>query len=122
MTYECVCDFDMPEFQNTYRRKARKAHRCEECSAPIMAGETYRYDVGKWEGEILHFRTCQPCDDLAKWARISMPCFCYVFGALHESAREMVREVRKDVPGFVMEWGRRMVAIRRANRAKAVLQ
>jgi hypothetical protein len=122
MTYECVCDFDTPEFHNTYRRKARKAHCCEECSAPITAGETNRYDVGKWEGEILHFRTCRHCDDLAKWARISMPCFCYAFGRLHKSVREMVHEVRKDVPGFVMEWGRRMVAIRRANRSKAVLQ
>lgn len=122
MTYECVCDFDAPEWHRTSRPKAAKPHRCEECAAPIKAGETYRYDVGKWDGHIWTVHTCTACDQLAAWALISVPCFCYAFGNLHDAVREMVREVRLEVPGFVMEWGRRMVAIRRAKRAKAVLQ
>jgi hypothetical protein len=33
---------------------------------------------------------------------------------LHENIRDMVTEVRSDVPrGFVFEWGRRMIAIQR---------
>jgi hypothetical protein len=122
VSYECSCDFEPAQFHHTYRRKAGKLHHCVECGAPIHPGEAHRYDVGKWDGEVTDYRTCSRCDDLATWARISVPCFCYAFTLLHDSVREMVSEVRLDVPGFVMEWGRRMVAIRQAQRARAVLQ
>ena len=43
-----------------------------------------------------------------------MPCFCaHRIGELHERVRDMVRDVAPEVPGFFMEYGRRMVAIRR---------
>ena len=58
MSYECLCDFDPPEWHRTSRPKAAKPHRCEECAAPIKAGERYRYDVGKWDGYIWTVHTC----------------------------------------------------------------
>ncbi|WP_371422895.1 hypothetical protein, partial [Tardiphaga sp.] len=44
----------------------------------------------------------------------SVPCFCWIYGDLHENVRDLVGEVRHDVPkGFVLEWGRRMIKIQR---------
>lgn len=115
MTYDaCSCDFDQPEFCGTRTVKARKAHRCYECRGPIEAGEEYEYTFGKWEGDIGTFKTCMLCAELRQWARISVPCFCWYYGDLHENVRDLVSEVRPDVPaGFVFEWGRRMIKIER---------
>lgn len=115
MTYDaCACDYDPPEFFISENRKARKPHVCWECRAQIAPGETYEHARGKWEGDVSTFKTCALCLELRRWAKISVPCFCFYFGDLHENVRDMVAEVRADVPkGFVFEWGRRMIKIER---------
>lgn len=114
MTYSsCDCDYDAPSFFNRETRKARKPHKCGECRAVIEPGETYEHVRGKWE-EICVFKTCALCLELRRWAVISVPCFCFAYESLHENVRDMVTEVRHDVPrGFVFEWGRRLIKIER---------
>lgn len=115
MTYDsCSCDYDMPAFCQVETRKARKPHKCWECRAAIDPGEVYEHVRGKWDGDIWTFKTCALCLELRQWARISVPCFCFSYGDLHENIRDMVDEVHRDVPrGFVFEWGRRLIKIER---------
>lgn len=115
MSYDaCSCDYEPFEFCNIETRKARKEHRCHECYATIPAGETYEHVRGKCEGEIMVFNTCALCLELRRWAQISVPCFCFAYSTLHENIRDMVTEVRRDVPrGFIFEWGRRIIKIER---------
>lgn len=118
MTYDCYCDYDQPEFCNISTVKARKEHKCEECRATIQPGDKYKRTVGKWEGDLLTFATCGLCDELQQWASISVPCFCWAYGELHEEVRDMVDQIKVDVPGIVFEWGRRMIKIERVRYGK----
>jgi hypothetical protein len=114
MTYACSCDYDMPEFCSTRAvAHARKTHLCIECRTIIQPGQAYTYIFGKWEGYVDEFCHCRLCAELLECARISVPCFCWEYGNLHDNVREMVHEVRHDVPGMMFEWGRRMVRIKR---------
>lgn len=114
MTYDCYCDGDPAEFYHAEMRKARKPHKCYECRCEIPVGETYEHVRGKWEGDVSTFKTCALCFELRQWALISVPCFCWNFGDLHENVRDMVDGVRRDTPlGFVFEWGRRIIKIQR---------
>lgn len=115
MSYDCHCDYDPPEFWSKQDVKAaRKEYRCEECGHKIRVGEPYERVNGKWEGYLDTFLTCQHCVSLREWAKISVPCFCWAHSNLLEDIREMVSEVRHDVPGFFFEYGRRVIAIKRA--------
>lgn len=119
MSYEsCYCDYDPPEWLSTRNVKAaRKPHRCDECGVPIKAGEPYEYVHGKWDGYCSTFHTCMLCAELRQWALISVPCFCWSYGNLHDDVGDMVQETAPDVPGFFMEYGRRMIKIKRARLA-----
>ncbi len=119
MAASCYCDYDPPEWI-TIRdvKSARKNHQCIECRAVILAGEGYEYVSGKWEGEHYTFHTCNLCLELREWATISVPCFCWSYSDFHEQVREMVADTAKLVPGFFMEYGRRMVKIRQTRRAR----
>lgn len=112
MTYDCYCDYDMPSWISSRRVKARKVHKCYECRAPILAGESYEYVSGKWD-DFRDFHTCERCLELRQWATISVPCFCWAYGDLHNNVQEMVEQIAPTIPGFFMEYGRRMIAIRR---------
>lgn len=120
MSY-CDCDwgdYSPAEFVQVYTvKKARKPHRCEECGGRINIGESYQRIDGKWDGDMASLCTCKDCIEIENWARISAPCFCTITGELHERVREMVQDVAPHVPGFVFEWGRRMVKVRRRQRA-----
>lgn len=115
MSYDCSCDYEPPEwFNQRIIKGARKPHKCDECSVPIFVGESYEYSAGMWEGYTNFYHICLRCVELRQWATISVPCFCWRFGNLHEDVREMVKEVVRDAPpGFFMEFGRRMVKINR---------
>jgi hypothetical protein len=117
--YDCYCDYDAPTWI-TIRdvKRARKPHKCIECGGPIGVGEPYEYVSGLWDDHN-YFHTCKLCVELREWATISVPCFCWAYSELHEAVREMVQEVAPKVPGFFMEYGRRMVAIRRQKRASS---
>lgn len=116
----CYCDVDDPPIFWSERniRRARKQFRCCECGGPILPGESYREFSGKWYSEIETYRTCALCVELKEWASISVPCFCSnTFGELHERVQAMVQDTAPKVPGFFMEYGRRMIAIRRRKAA-----
>lgn len=123
MSYDCYCDYEPPEWMSQHIVKAaRKPHQCDECCAPIFAGESYEYTSGKWDGYVSFHHICLRCVELRQWATISVPCFCWGFGNLHDDVREMVREVVRDAPpGFFMEYGRRMVKIRQEARRRSSL-
>lgn len=115
MPYDCYCDYEPAEFYSTRRVKsARKQHQCIECRRTIKPGEGYDSTSGKWDGHFETFLWCTNCAELCEWARISVPCFCFCYGNLHEDLKEMVREVARETPGFFMEYGRRIIRLRRA--------
>jgi hypothetical protein len=83
-----------------------------------MPGEKYKRKSGKWDFGVETFRECHLCLELREWAKISAPCFCCnMFGELHDRVREMVEDIGPHVPGFMFEWGRRMVKINQRRRA-----
>jgi hypothetical protein len=114
MTYACECDGDAPSvFSSRMIKAARKQHTCEECRARIKPGEPYEYTFGVWDGTANNFHICPLCVELRQWATISVPCFCFIFGELHQNVRDMVDAVRGDCPpGFVFEWLCRMLRIK----------
>ena len=74
----CDCDYsdaEPPEFCNVDRVKARKQFKCDECSGPILAGESYQRIVGKWEGDLRTFRECSPCLEIRRWAESQCRAF-----------------------------------------------
>jgi hypothetical protein len=114
MNYDCYCDYEQPTFISVANvKRARRQHKCAECRAPIPAGTAYEYVSGLWEGDFNTFHICALCKELREWATISVPCFCWSYGNLHEDVREMVYDVAPHVPGFFFEYGRRMVRIKK---------
>ena len=86
---ECVClidgnDWGDPaEFYHEEHRKARKEHVCCECDETIKPGEMYEHVTGKWEDEIMTYKTCDLC------VRIRNEyCCSWVFGQLREEIRQ----------------------------------
>lgn len=60
----CVYAYDegpVAEFYRSEVRRARKEYRCDECGDPIEPGDLHEHAVGKWDGEIMSFRTCARC-------------------------------------------------------------
>ena len=110
----CYCDYDPVSFLIEREvKKSRKPHRCVECRGPVAVGESYRRRRYGFEGRVHNEAICARCCELIQWATISAPCFCYGFGNLMEDVRSMVEDVAPVVPGFVLEWGRRIVRIKR---------
>jgi hypothetical protein len=62
----CTCyDLDSgasDDFQRWSKRRARKAHTCEECRECIRPGETYTYVAGKWDGGMYSYALCTTCE------------------------------------------------------------
>ena len=117
----CYCDYDpatVPTVHRVSLQKARKPHVCIECGAIIRAGDEYEYMFGIWDGYKSTGHTCLLCRELREWAIISVPCFCWYYGDLHQDVWDMVDEVKHDVRGFVFEWGRRMIRIRRQKKER----
>lgn len=84
----CVYDDggDEPEFCDERWVKARKTHRCCECSRVIPIGETYERTVGKWDGEMQTHKTCEPCQEI----RVTFCCKGWTYGRLWESVEEQL--------------------------------
>jgi hypothetical protein len=91
MSYNCECDYDEPSFYRKKVRRARKAHKCYECSGMILPSDTYEYAVGKWDA-ISVFVTCQHCVNIRTWTRNNMPCLCWSHGNTIDDCREAVDE------------------------------
>lgn len=94
----CFTEGDPPEFAESSMPIARKEHRCCECLVVIGRGERYERVVGKWEGDLLTFTTCQRCyekrqevvaEELARGCHYaeSVPAFGYLWEEVHEMER-----------------------------------
>lgn len=123
MTYfDCYCDYEPPEFCRVKTQAARKEWRCEECSGWILPGESYEYTFGKWEGETYEARICQHCVGIRSFVTISVPCFCWTYGAMLEDAKTAIEEAysraRDEVAGLFAGYARRVIALRRHNRLR----
>jgi hypothetical protein len=57
----CSCDYEPFDWYDAKCVKARKEHRCCECSQPIKPGEVYERAVAKYDGRIYSYKTCTPC-------------------------------------------------------------
>jgi hypothetical protein len=77
-------------------RKARKIHRCNDCSRNIAIGEAYH--VGKWacDGTVETFRMCAHCRVAADW--LTENCGGYLWGGILEDISEHVEEYRGVYP------------------------
>lgn len=122
MTLDCSCDYEPADFYCKTLRKARKAHKCEECSGAIRPGETYEYVSGMWDGNLSDFKTCARCVDLRTWVKNNVPCVCWAHGNLHEDLKETVSEAawraKEETAGLRFGFLRRMVAIDKFNLAR----
>jgi hypothetical protein len=80
--YDCSLDF-----QDVTWPKARKEHKCCECSRIIGVGEEYQRWAGKWDGTVESFKTCLRCVEI----RDGFSCGnSTAFGAMWAEMREYV--------------------------------
>lgn len=107
----CSCDGSSPSAFWVETPKARKDHKCCECSGTIKAGETYTRYSGIWDGERASYKTCADCEDMAKWWQALVPCFCRSFGDLFDTIWEDASELDFEVPGTLEDVAVRMDAI-----------
>ena len=98
MTFDCYCDYDIPEFYNVTTRKARKVHKCKECGGPILPGDKYEYVSGMWDGSVNHFKTCERCRDIRQWVKNNVPCLCWAHGNTIEDCKTAVDEAHYRAP------------------------
>ena len=87
-TDTCVsmwCD-EPADFYAERMRRARKPHRCCECSRTIAVGEEHEYATGKNDGVFWDYRTCAECREI----RQAYCCDSWLFGQLWESMREQM--------------------------------
>lgn len=80
------------DFASERNVRARKPHRCGECSRTIQPGETYQRAAGCWWGDFWHMVTCAHC------------------AALRPMVRDVDAEYNEDYYGGLSEylacWGR----------------
>lgn len=90
MSCQDVCmsaDYDgSSEFVTDAMRKARKAHKCDECGAAIAPGELYENISGKFDGDFFSQKTCVVCMEIGK----TFYCGGRILGTLWEDLREQI--------------------------------
>lgn len=57
---------DSPDFFDERIVRARKSHKCCECSDEIPVGVEYERVSGKWDGDVCSYRTCLACRDIRR--------------------------------------------------------
>ena len=84
---DCSCFIDVGEYPEFYTDKvvtAKKQHKCYECGETISIGDKYQRCSGKWDGEVLTYKTCLGCMRIRD-------AYCsngWVFGELREAFME----------------------------------
>lgn len=122
MEADCYCDYDPPDFTpNVKVRRARKAHRCDECGAFIQPGEKYEYVFGVWDGFVHIYHTCERCLDLRWFITEAVPCFCWAYSTLHDDALECAREYAPHADGLLFGTYRRILRAKKHRQAQSVV-
>lgn len=111
---ECGDDGPVPTFYKETQHIAAKNHICDECKAVIIAGDKYRKAVGKWDGDLITFRTCALCCSLRDYASAHIPCICWAHGCMHDDVYNCLSEYAGQASGLMFGAGRLAVAIRMA--------
>lgn len=75
-------DLERPEFMDYRLQRARRSHRCCECSAEIKKGQSYHRYAGKWNGTFCAYKICVDCQQ--KRQEIEESGCCVAFGCLQE--------------------------------------
>lgn len=112
MSY-CECDYDPPSVYRKAEHKARKQHKCHECSRLVQPGERYEVVFGIWDGRSDIFKTCSRCLALREWVKAHVPCVCWAHGNVRDDAIEAARGWAHEAPGLLFGAYRREIAIRR---------
>lgn len=114
----CGCD-DPAEVYCAARHKARKVHRCDECSAQIQSGETYERTFMIFEGEAVVYRTCAPCLALRDFVTAHVPCFCVCHGNMIEDAVGAADYYGHEAPGLYFGALRRQLLIEKRRESQS---
>lgn len=110
--FDCYCDYDPAEFYDaTIVMHARKQHKCDECFKQIMIGHRYERVVGKWEGRVEVYKTCDRCLSLREWVMAHVPCACWAHGNMIDDVIEAARDFSSEAPGLLFGAYRRKIKI-----------
>lgn len=60
----CFVYESYPAFFSSTIVKAKKAHKCSECSTEITVGQAYERVVGSWARDFLSYKICPKCVEL----------------------------------------------------------
>ena len=63
-------------------QKARKEHKCSECSRVIQVGETYNVQRAVFDGCADSYKTCAHCQVVQSW--LQKECGGYMYHGVHE--------------------------------------
>lgn len=75
------------------KRKARKAHKCDECRRIIAPGERYEYTTFMWEGDFTEHKICDRCQVGADW--LIKNCGGFIYQEIDEEIEEHAQEYGK---------------------------
>lgn len=107
----CMCDDSTePDVFRSEIRRARKAHRCDECRRVIPAGSRYRYVSGLWDGRWDDFAFCLRCERVRAAHRAAEKSLGEAhcdppLGNLLEAVRECANyERERYLPAFRKAW------------------
>jgi hypothetical protein len=81
-----IDDIDPCTWLGTETRKARKAHRCDECRREIQAGESYARSTYVMDGDLRVNKACAHCDATRAW--LTKHCGGWVTEHLLEELQE----------------------------------
>lgn len=113
---DCYCDYGEPADVYTKKVvKARKVHRCYECSHSILPGQTYERVKSLYDGMWDVANTCPRCLDAREYITAHAPCFCWLHGSMLDDAKAVIEQYRHESAGFYIGAMKRVL---RAERAK----
>ena len=107
-----MCDYDQLEAYKHILRRARKQHKCCECTGKIETGESYHYHSGCWDGTAKSWKICQQCNDLRCNHDLA---FGYLFDAIFNGSEDLT-EMQKFIANHDLRGG---TLLRRWAREKA---
>lgn len=116
---DCYCDYEPAQIYRANIRRARKQHRCDECSGLIVVGEQYEYVFGIWDGMPNSCKTCARCVAIRRFVANNLPCFCWAHGEMLDDARDAIEDAYQRAPdevrGLAVGYLRLVIARKRHN-------